>query len=205
MNSYVNTSEMKQFFDMLDNGYHYEFGIGGGNSILTTLNLTSQRNPFHGIIAFDSLEGLPEEHPDVWHNPDWKPGVFSTQDDFQVTTKDEAIQCLRNKWGPRNNEVDIVVGWYSETLTELLAKELRYKRANYIHVDCDIYLSCLELMDWIFKHDLAQIDSLWRFDDIFGTELWKAGESLALKQITHKYKLNWQQLYGNIFIYKGRA
>jgi hypothetical protein len=198
---YTTVHDMGPFFQIAPVGHHYEFGVCTGNSILATLDISDKIDKqFQSIIGFDSLVGLPEEDPDVWHNPDWPPGAFNSQNYFEAPTLEATIKCLFDKWGKRNTTIELV-GWYNDVLTDRLAERLKHEKASYIHIDTDIYKSCYEVMDWVFKHKVQHHGCIWRFDDWFSTPLWTAGESRAFKEISIKYDVKWFQLTGNVFQY----
>lgn len=191
-------------------GYYYEFGVCTGKAIDIMLDMTEGTSNwseitkridkrFLGVIGFDSFTGLPKESPEVWQNPEWPEGAFSSLEVFNVKSIPEAIAELYKKWEKYSTKVELVEGYYNDSLTDELGESLKNKQASFVHIDCDIYLSTVQAMDWIFKHDLAMKDSIWRFDDWISTPEWTAGESKAFLEISQKYKLKWNRLQTNIF------
>ena len=43
-------------------------------------------------------------------------------------------------------------GFYNETLTPAFARSVN--KALYLDVDCDIYVSSIQVLTWIFEHDI---------------------------------------------------
>ena len=203
--SYSGIRDMKPFFEIMPkNSNLYEFGVCTGNSIRQFLEDSAGINTFNKVYGFDSFEGLPKEADGIWCSPDWKPGVFNVVKEFGLHSKEEAVLKLLDKFSPFGVPVEFVDGWYNVTLTDELAARLINDKIGFLHIDTDLYISALEAMDWVFKHDLLLIDAIVRFDDWNSTPEWTAGESLAMKEVSTKYSLQWVRFTQNVFQYKGR-
>jgi hypothetical protein len=205
-----------EYLHLAPDGYYYEFGVCTGKAIDIVLAMTEEKDywpeitkkidkPFKGVLGFDSFTGLPKENAKVWNNPEWPEGAFNSLEVFKVNTVSEVITKLREMWSKYYTKIDLVPGFYSDSLTEFLADCLQDKKASFVHIDCDIYQSTIECMDWIISNDLALIDSIWRFDDWISTPEWTAGESLAMLEISHRYNLKWNRLSTNMFQFKGKV
>jgi O-methyltransferase len=208
--------DLGQFLHLAPDGYYYEFGVCTGKAIDIILAMTEGTQywseitkridkPFKGVIGFDSFTGLPKENENVWHNPEWPEGAFNSLEVFKVATIEEVITKLYEMWSKYYTPIELVSGFYKESLTKELAESLKDKKASCIHIDCDIYQSTLECMDWIFANDLALPDSVWRFDDWISTPEWTAGESRAMLEISQKYDLRWNRLSTNMFQLKDKV
>ena len=189
----------------LPKGDIFEFGVFSGNYLRRLIKgAIEQGNPFESVWGFDSWEGLPEEAANVWNNPEWPKGAFSLQKDYDLKTKDDCVrfvckvidQFLGDLPKPPLN---FVSGFFTESLTEDLGKELTNK-ASYIHVDVDLYISSIQCANWLCKYNVAKIGSLWRWDDWGSTPLFSAGNSKAFMEITNKYQIVWSQLGNNVYI-----
>lgn len=109
-------------FELLDaaalaarpDGLWLEFGVSGGASI----HRIAARTP-HGIVGFDSFEGLPR----AWH-PQFPAGSFSTGGVPPAV--------------PAN--VTLIKGWFDRTLPGFL-EEHPGEPVAFLHVDCDLYTS----------------------------------------------------------------
>lgn len=209
---------LNRYIPFTPEGYYYEFGVLSGKAIDIVLDMTEisynedgtiRRNwdevvmkmdrPFKGVIGFDSFVGLPKENENVWHNPEWPEGAFNSLKVLGFDNIEDVMTSLQERWSKYKTKVELVPGFFSESLTPELAASLQSKKASCIHVDCDIYQSTVEMMDWMFKYNLALPDSIWRFDDWSSTPEWRAGESLAFVEITNKYNLNWTRFAANVF------
>jgi len=186
----------------------YEFGTYTGSSGKIFMDMAAKYNPgIKSLLSFDSFNGLPEEDPKIqWVNPDWPVGEFDSREHFKVDTVEGVISKLNEKWQDCKIPYSFVAGFYDKTLTDELARNIKERGhlAGFIHIDCDIYSSTITVLDWLFKHDLVVPNAIFRFDDLLDPPMWEAGESLALKEVSEKYKLKWDRQGLNIFLYRGR-
>ena len=118
---------------------YLEFGVHEGR----TLRWWSEHLSAPGarLIGFDSFDGLPGD----WH-PDAPAGSFATG---VVPRIDD----------PR---VEIVPGWFSDTLP---GRALPPHDELVVNVDCDLYSSTREVLDWLEPH--LRPGTLVYFDDLF--------------------------------------
>lgn len=203
--NYATVWDMEPYFQLLPkNPVLYEFGVYTGTSIKASMDIMENlKNPFKFIFGFDSFEGLPKEDPNVYDNSvEWPVGAFNTQEHWKTNSIKESIEKLNEKWN-YNPNISLIVGWYSDTLDWELAEQLKNVPAHYIHIDCDIYISTKQSLEWLFSNHLVQTGAIIRFDDWYSVPLFEGGESLAFKQVVTKYNLKYNQLAGNIFQYVG--
>jgi hypothetical protein len=188
----------------------YEFGTYTGSSAKIFMDMAAKYNPgIMTLVSFDSFNGLPEEDKKIqWVNPDWPVGEFDSREHFKVSSVDEVIEKLKEKWKDCNIPVEFVPGFYDKTLTDDLARRIKYDGPSYlagfIHIDCDIYSSTITVLDWLFRNDLVVPNAIFRFDDLLDPPMWEAGESLALKEVIEKYNLKFDRFGLNVFVYRGR-
>lgn len=206
---YFHTHEISPLIEnrLLKNTIFLEAGCCGGHSAKTILEMADRFNKsFSGTYLFDSFVGLPEETPDIWHNPEWRPGEYSALKFFNLSDVSSAIDFCKNTTGRRSN-LYVVDGFFDKTLTPELGLQLS-GRAGLVNIDCDLHSSTKIFMDWLFTYNIPVVDCIFRFDDWLGTkycEYHHAGENLAFEEITDKYSLSWENTEAdNVFIYKGR-
>jgi hypothetical protein len=118
---------------------YLEFGVHEGR----TLQWWSEHldTPGARFVGFDSFDGLPHD----WH-ADAPAGSFATGRIPEIAD-------------PR---VEIVPGWFSETLP---GRELPPHDELVVNVDCDLYSSTREVLDWLEAH--LRPGTLVYFDDLF--------------------------------------
>ena len=169
----------------LQNKKFLEFGVYRGESMLNFYDIYNKNNINSIFYGFDSWEGLPQELIDP-HNPTgWRPEKFSTNGYVNPN--------LLNK-----PNVYLIDGWFSDTLTEELAQTLGKKSVGLVHMDCDIYTSTIQCLEFLVKYDLLADDAFIIYDDwgayltVQGVEEWEVGEAKAHKEITEKYNLNFE-------------
>jgi hypothetical protein len=110
------------------------------------------------LFGFDSFEGLPTStHPD---DKDWRVGAFKS--DYRFTR--EFLTRNRVDW----NRVSLTKGFFSETLTDQFRQRADLKKTSLIMVDCDMYLSAKQALDFCAPH--IQDRAVIFFDD------WNAGQ-----------------------------
>ncbi len=157
-----------------------EFGVWNGNSLSMFSELYDQFNIEKKFYGFDSFLGLPEEKFDN-NNPDyWYPGVFSTDPNI-----------VKNKL-PFTMIID---GWFQDTLNQNTLEEIRKNQIGIIHIDCDIYTSTIQILEWIVYNNLLVDGTLVIYDDWGGHRSknvgeYECGEGKAHKEICEKYNLN---------------
>jgi hypothetical protein len=176
--------------DFLKNRSFIEFGVNTGNSLLEIYNLYNDNikdlnTEFYG---FDSFKGLPQEiidknNPSYWtHN---QPNFL----DFNLQEhKIKEIKELLNK-----PKITLIEGWFEDTLTPELNKTFKQK-IGLLHIDCDIYTSTYQVLDFCFKYNLLESGTIIMYDDWGGYHdklgeghEFEAGEGLVHAQIMEKY------------------
>jgi predicted O-methyltransferase YrrM len=151
-------------------GDYLEFGVYNGTS-LTCMHKVLDELGYGGIrlFGFDSFEGLPDTamQDDDGH---WYPGQFYC--DYETTRK---VLSLENvDW----NRTFLIKGWFGDTLTDDLIRNYNMTQASVIMIDCDMYLSAKEALD--FCAPLIQKEAVILFDD------WYSGNRLADRNLGEK-------------------
>ena len=147
--------------------------------------------------GLDSFRGLPEEANETYRNKAWFAGAYPL-----VRTR---VRKGVRKWEPvetavaamqrqLNNtpRVQLVPGFYNDSLTSELAG--RARAAAYIDINCDLYISSMQAMDWLFAGRLVQPGSIVMYDDWFNTPF-NHGESRVHLEIAQKYQVAFRLLF----------
>jgi O-methyltransferase len=139
-----------------DDGDYYEFGLFRGytfwyaQQVCRELGMTGTR--FYG---FDSFRGLPEvEGIDQANNQFFK-GQFAC-------SREDVARNL-SKHGVDWSRTTLIEGFFSDTLTRESKRRYPFRRVNVAFIDCDLYASTCEVLDWL--PDLLSDGSILLFDD----------------------------------------
>ena len=135
-------------------GDYLEFGVCHGTSlncmyrVLQELNFKDVR-----LIGFDSFEGLPDS-TEV-DDKVWKAGAYKTE--YEATKK------LLSQQGIDWKRTVLVKGWFADTLNQELKQQHEIKKVSVIMIDCDMYISAKQALD--FCADLILDQTVIVFDD----------------------------------------
>lgn len=143
-------------------GLILEFGVFSGRTINRLAAQTSQQ-----IFGFDSFEGLPE---------DWRPDVGKG-----------AFRAGLPSVAPN---VELVVGWFDETLPEFL--ERHEGPASLIHVDCDLYSSSKTVFDCC--RDRIVAGTILVFDEFFNYVGWRRHEYRAFMEFVEAMGVRYEYI-----------
>ena len=155
-------------------GDYVEFGVYQGNSMIcmhratSSLELDDMR-----LFGFDSFEGLPES---AKLDTVWSPGQFRADIDFTHELLTEA--------GIDWSRTQLVQGFYDEVLDAELAAELGIDRISMVMIDCDLYTSTREALD--FCAPLLGDHCVILFDDWESTDN-RHGEKRAFGEFLQKH------------------
>lgn len=177
----------------------YEFGTYLGSSICGITSYLDHHNiSIHSFVGFDSLEGLPEETMDKNNNPHWKKGEYSIK---KIHNKDISVDeykqyLVNNNRLPTSYLSKFVFfkGFYNKTLNESIIDQL--KPPLLINIDCDIYTSTAQVLEFIFKNKMyVKNKTIIRYDDWANkNQEYQTGQSLAHKDMTEKYNVTCELL-----------
>ncbi len=151
-----------------EDSLNLEFGVYSGRSI----NFLS--NKFRKIYGFDSFEGLPE----AWHTNIDK-GAFALEKLPEV-----------------NSNVDLIKGWFEDTLPNFEPFKKKNALISFLHVDCDLYNSTKTIFKYCGKY--LRPDSIIVFNEYFNYPGWEEGEFKAFKEFTKEQSINYEYLCYNI-------
>jgi hypothetical protein len=150
-------------------GDYLEFGVFNGSSLLAACRQTASMNLEQmRLFGFDSFQGLPagaqSEDEGVWTAGEWRSEL-------------EFTRAVLDAEGVDWSRVTLVPGWFSDTCNGDTAAAHRITKASVIMVDCDLYSSTRQALD--FCAPLITDVALVMFDD------WHAGR-LAEKGLGEK-------------------
>ncbi|MEI7525270.1 MAG: TylF/MycF/NovP-related O-methyltransferase [Mariniphaga sp.] len=169
VNSYSTKNEVLSYAasQCLIPGLHLEFGVFTGQSI----NLISKIFKSELIFGFDSFEGLPENWRDGF-----PAGMFSL-----------------NKLPKVNKNVQLIKGWFTETLPKFI--ESNPGNIAFMHVDCDLYSSTKTIFD-LLQNKICK-GTVIVFDEYFNYPGWKNGEFKAFQEFANKNNIKYNYITYN--------
>jgi O-methyltransferase len=142
-----------------DIGDYLEFGVSRGTSMACAYKILQAEGLKNSrLIGFDSFEGMPLEAD----AQGWAPG------DFHSTLSATRKYLMQN--GVDINRVELVKGWFKDTLNSATASRLNITKASIIMVDCDIYTASKDALNFcipfIKSHAILIFDDWgWRSDE----------------------------------------
>lgn len=181
----------------------YSFGIcsaGGAEQILSAFK--SENIVYNKCWGFDSWKGLPAETPGLFCPDVWREGAFKASEELQLQ-EDQVIPHVMSTLKKYSNNVELISGFFKDSLTDFLIKIKIFKPALFIDIDTDLHISCYQALDFMARNDLLIKGTIIRYDDWgdFTHSLWKGakeytiGESLAHKEICEKYNLVFEDIF----------
>jgi hypothetical protein len=182
---------VSKYADFLQDKLFLEFGVMDGPSIIDFYNQYKSNKIKSDFFGFDAFLGLPEEKLDQ-HSP-WKTGQFSMRGEIHSNLL--AVP-----------EINIVNGWFSDTLNESLLTRFGNKKIGIAHIDCDIYTSTVEVLDFIVENDLLCDGSILVYDDwgayrssgLSEEYEYSVAEARAHKEMVEKYNLTFDMVHKEI-------
>ena len=137
----INTYPLTYVFEKMKlqhkpNTLWLEFGVAGGTTINYISKFTNDK-----VYGFDSFEGLPEKWRDGFDK-----GAFNRNGNLPLV----------------NNNVELIKGWFSNTLPEFIKKH--NKKVSFIHMDADLYSSTKFIFDTL--KDYIDNDCIIVFDEL---------------------------------------
>jgi hypothetical protein len=143
-----------------------EFGVYKGGMI----NFQAKRFPELHFVGFDSFEGLRE----TWS------GMMP-----------EATFALGGKLPRVRRNVELVKGWFADSVPRWKAEHPDAGVPLVVHVDCDTYGATIDALE--FCSGLIEQGLIIHFDDYFGFPNWREGGFKALKEISESRQ--WRLTY----------
>ena len=176
------TIRQRQIFESLTQGVQYvfnnavegdivEFGTASGFSGFTIARAMSVYRQLYGgylqthgvpqklLYLLDSFEGLPQsESPVDQQSPNVSSGRWK-QGTFKALSKEELGALCGMTYDA--DKIRIIEGWYSSSLQKIPAAT----KFAMMHVDCDLYSSSIEVLDYAFTHNHVSDGAVIFFDD----------------------------------------
>lgn len=153
----------------MQNGLMLEFGVFQGR----TINYIAKKLLASKIYGFDSFEGLPE----VWRDG-FGEGAFKMAQLPQV-----------------ESNVELLKGWFDNSLPEFLEAVGSEISVSYLHVDCDLYSSTKTIFR--FLADRIKSGAVIVFDEYFNYPGWENGEFKAFQEFIVHSGLSYEYLTYN--------
>lgn len=137
-------------------GDYYEFGIFRGGTFLEAGRAVDELK-IHGarLYGFDSFEGLPPPE-----------GIDATDTRFfegQFSCGREEVEKNLASNGMDISRIELIEGFYENSLTDGLRKKFLFKDVSVALLDCDYYSSTKVALDWLTPY--IRSGSVILFDD----------------------------------------
>lgn len=173
---------LSEHADFLRDKAFLEFGVYSGGSILGWYNAYQRHGVKSRFFGFDSFTGLPPETEDP--NTIWHAGQFSMSG--------HVPDMIANHPG-----IQLVKGYYADSLTEEVATRLGDTKIGIVHFDCDTYGSTKTVWEWLLKYDLLAVGAIVIYDDWgaslqAGCDEFDVGEARAHREIESKHGLKFE-------------
>ena len=140
-------------------GDYMEFGVFEGNTFQYSVRNLAPLFPEMRFIAFDSFEGLPTPTgKDVLPN-DYTSGFHRGQ----FTCSDESFLARLHRAGVPTERVELVKGWFDQTLLPDKMPDVRFAQAAAAWIDCDLYESTVPVLNFLAPR--LSTGSVLLFDD----------------------------------------
>lgn len=153
-------------------GDYLEFGVYDGTSLSCMHRVLQEMGLDHvRLFGFDSFEGLPPTAAGE-DGGYWRPGQFDCEYEF-------ARYSLSQR-GVDWSRVELIKGFYDVTLNDDLRQRLGLTKASVIMVDCDMYSSARDALN--FCAPLIRDQAMVLFDDWNPLAESNMGEKLAFDE-----------------------
>lgn len=154
-------------------GDYLEFGVAHGGSMACMARASRDVGMADiRLVGFDSFDGLPAS-ADYEDGGLWAQGQFRTEQRFtDWFLRDQGVDMER---------VELVAGWFDDTLNEATRRRLALHKAGIIMIDCDLHSSARAALE--FSAPLIRDHTVIVFDD------WHAG-GLAARNLGEKRAFN---------------
>jgi hypothetical protein len=162
-------------------GDYLEFGIWKGGSMIAAYHLSKHFESHSGMqfYGFDSFQGIPAVKLNKSEVKYFPPGAFSAG----------LTEVRRNLMdgGVDMNRVELIPGWYSDTLNQQTKEKLSLQAAAIVNVDCDVYESTVSVLAFVEPY-LAD-GSIIIFDDWYCfANREEFGEQRAFKEWLERHR-----------------
>jgi O-methyltransferase len=124
-------------------GDYLEFGMWKGGSMIAAYHLSKRFGSLSDMrfYGFDSFEGIPSLTVNKHEAKEFPPGAFSAgHDEVRRNLIAAKVEMSR---------VELIHGWYSDTLNQSTRQRLPVRAAAIVNVDCDVYESTVPVLQFI--------------------------------------------------------
>ena len=139
-------------------GDYLEFGVYQGKTFNYAYHFMAPHFPQMRFFAFDSFQGLPEPKGidafDGYSSRFHEKEFACTESDFRANLESKGVDMRR---------VQIISGWFDETLNDSLLFQCKLKNISVVWIDCDLYESTVPVLNFITR--LLSTGSVVVFDD----------------------------------------
>ncbi len=128
---------LEQHVEGNDFGDYLEFGVSRGTSMIGAYRAFQEAGLKESrFVGFDSFKGLPREAK----HEGWTPGQYSS-------TQTATLNHLRAQ-GLDMTRIELVAGWFKDTLNDATRQKLSIHKASLIMIDCDIQSSTRDALNF---------------------------------------------------------
>lgn len=199
--NYDNHHFMLEYLDSCDGTDILEFGVYSGQSLYSILKKCNEADiKTRRVFGFDSFCGLRIEKSDVDIPEEWFDGAFDARELFKVDKPEQVANMLVNIFRSRGFDIELIVGTFNK-LNKESVKIYNIEPAFYINIDCDLYSSTRDALNFIFDNNLLAVNGLIRYDDYNSVKI--GGEQLAHKELVEERGLIFEYLDYCVFKYRG--
>jgi hypothetical protein len=180
----------------------FEFGVYSGQSLYSILNKCKEANiKPRRVFGFDSFCGLRLEESDKVVHEQWVDGSFDARRLFKINSPEHISVELTKYFKSKGFDVRLIVGEFNK-LSKTTIDIHDIGQAFYINIDCDLYSSAKQALNFIFDNNLLAINGLIRYDDYHAVK--GGGEELAHRELAEERGVRFDYLESCIFKYRGR-
>ncbi len=140
-------------------GDYAEFGVYRGETFAYACNTLAPMFPAMRFWALDSFEGLPAPKPSA----DMFDGYSGGFTKGQFACSQSKFRTYLQKMGVSMSRVNIVPGWYEQTLYPQNPALVQMDKIAFAWIDCDLYESTVPVLE--FLTDKLAVGSVILFDD----------------------------------------
>jgi hypothetical protein len=168
-----------------------EFGVGSGRTAIVIASamklFDTQNKEKKKLYLFDSFEGLPTSDTNAdAESPHVKTGVWGKGTCKFEMTGPELTNIIKGIIPQENFK--IFEGWFDKTLP-LFSSDIKL---SMIHIDCDLYQSTIDVLDYCFHNSMVQEGTAIFFDDYNCNRASNNyGERKAWSEIIEKYSIEY--------------
>ena len=170
---------------LLVDGDVYIFGVAAGRSLLSWRDILLRsevrtwgarkgtsvapplRSPPKKWYGFDSFAGLPETNRDE-QLAGWRKGSYrNTQQGPREIARRYFTEADRRSSGiPFKVSLELIPGFYNDSLTTGIIAQFDMRRAMFVEIDCDLYVSSVQALDFMFRNRLIVSGTLIGYDGL---------------------------------------